>query len=346
MPRTPLDKKDKKLENRLRNAEKYPLPILDLGPYLSGDLSLIDKTCRDLKDIAEGIGFMCIINHGIPKSVIKEMQKQATNFFALPSDQKLALKVDQHERGYLPFRSTSLRESRYAERVQIDNYEAFNFGTDYDENNPHVKAGKRLFGRNRWPDNSSELAKASLNYSKKMTNLALKILPIWARVFNLDTEYFTPFFSKPHCYVRLIHYPPKTDLLQNEYGLGAHSDTSVMTFLPKENEPGIQILDSQGNWFWPDVPDGAIVVNFGQLLERWTNNFVRATPHRVVPSIKKHRYSLPFFFSPNLEQRVTCLPTCTHTDNKPKYKPVSFQEFHSEYMTKVYKHFEDFENIE
>jgi len=340
----PIIEENKIYTSKVRNIEKRSLPILDLGPYLSNNALKAHNLQNQLRDIAEDLGFMCIVNHGIQPNILRNIQEEAKSLFDLPKHQKLTLKVDKHERGYLPFRSTVVRKSRYHTEEQIDNYEAFNYGTDYHPNNPHVISGTRLFGENRWPRSTPRLENAALAYTSRMTELALKILPLWAGVFNLSADYFSPYFSNPHSYVRLIHYPPKPDLLTNEYGLGAHSDTCIMTFLPKENEPGIQILDSNNIWFWPEIPDGAIMVNFGQLLERWSNGFVRATPHRVIPPINKHRYSMPFFFSPNLEQKCSCLPTCTDADKPPLYKPVSFQEFHSWYMNRVYKHFEDFDN--
>ena len=106
-------------------------------------------------------------------------------------------------------------------------------------------------------------------------------------------------------------------LARDEYGLGAHSDTCFMAFLPHENEPGIQVMDASGEWFWPDTPADGIVINFGQFLERWSDDAVRATPHRVIPPLAGHRYSLPFFYSPNLGRRCECLPSCHSTDNPP-----------------------------
>jgi len=264
-------------------------------------------------------------------------------FFALPEAAKLALAIDQHERGYLPFRSTVVRESRYHDKPQVDFYEAFNFGVDYAADDPNVVAGTRLYGRSRWPDGMPGLPAAGRAYLHAMERLGRRMLPLWEGALGLPADYFAPFFTNPHGYVRPIHYPPKPELAHDEYGLGAHSDTCFMTFLPHENEQGIQVMDADGVWFWPDMPDDAIMVNFGQFLERWSNGVVRATPHRVIPPLTGHRYSLPFFFSPDLGVRCACLPSCQGPDNPPRYEPQSFQEFHSWYMRRVYAHFEAFE---
>jgi isopenicillin N synthase-like dioxygenase len=335
---------DHEFTRTVREAGQRPLPILDLAALLSGDTAAANNLARELREIAGSLGFLCVVNHGVSPKIIGNIQDQAAALFELRKDAKLAVQVDQHERGYLPFRSTVVRESRYHNKAQVDNYEAFNYGTDYAEDDPGVIAGARLFGRNHWPDGAPGLPAAALAYMDAMAALGESLLPLWAEAFGLDADYFTPFFENAHGYVRLIHYPPKPDLARDEYGLGAHSDTCFMTFLPHENEPGIQVMDASGEWFWPDTPADGIVINFGQFLERWSNGAVRATPHRVIPPLAGHRYSLPFFYSPNLGLRCECLPSCHSTYNPPQYKPMSFQEFHTEYMSRVYAHFEAFDH--
>ncbi len=334
---------DQAFTRKVRNTDRRPLPVLDLAPYFAGDAAAEEALASDLREIAGDLGFLCVVNHGVAPEVLRTIQDQTAELFALAEDTKLEVQVDQHERGYLPFRSTVVRESRYHDKAQIDYYEAFNYGTDYADDDPNVIAGTRLFGQNRWPDGAPDLPTAALAYSDSMDVLARSLLPLWARALGLERGYFAPFFSNAHGYVRLIHYPPKPDLALDEYGLGAHSDTCFMTLLPRENETGIQVMDADGEWFWPETPEDAILVNFGQLLERWSNGFVRATPHRVIPPLAGHRYSLPFFYSPNLGQRCSCLPTCHSENNPPRYEPVSFQEFHSWYMSRVYAHFEAFD---
>ena len=41
------------------------------------------------------------------------------------------------------------------------------------------------------------------------------------------------------------------------------------------------------------------MINLGDCLQAWTKGLYRATKHRVKRSIKKDRYSMPFFFNPN-----------------------------------------------
>ena len=51
---------------------------------------------------------------------------------------------------------------------------------------------------------------------------------------------------------------------------------------------------------------------------RWTNGRFKSTVHRVVTDGSADRYSIPFFFEPNFDTRVECLPSCCSPDNPPR----------------------------
>ena len=51
-----------------------------------------------------------------------------------------------------------------------------------------------------------------------------------------------------------------------------------------------------------------IVVNIGDLTQRWTNDRYRSTTHRVLNSAAHARYSMGYFFGPNYDTPIACLP--------------------------------------
>jgi isopenicillin N synthase-like dioxygenase len=69
----------------------------------------------------------------------------------------------------------------------------------------------------------------------------------------------------------------------------------------------LQARSAEGRWV--DVPplDRALVVNFGQVLERWCGGRIRATEHRVVGS-QLERYSIPFFYEARADATIGPLP--------------------------------------
>ena len=70
-----------------------------------------------------------------------------------------------------------------------------------------------------------------------------------------------------------------------------------------------------------------IVVNIGDLMERWTNGLWVSSLHRVIlPESReeriKPRMSLVFFQQPDWDVRIECMPSCLGT-NGAQYKTVT-----------------------
>jgi isopenicillin N synthase-like dioxygenase len=78
-------------------------------------------------------------------------------------------------------------------------------------------------------------------------------------------------------------------------------------------------------------------VNLGDMIARWTNDRFRSTVHRVVNSSGRERYSVPFFFSGNPDQKVECLPSCLASGERPKYPPTTVEGHLKEMYRRTYK---------
>lgn len=93
-----------------------------------------------------------------------------------------------------------------------------------------------------------------------------------------------------------------------------HSDPDTMlTILGHDDVSGLQVLlrgRSVHEDRWVDVPavEGAIVIQIGQMLQRWTNDAYLATPHRVLlPEAAGRipaRTCLSCFFRPGLQTPI------------------------------------------
>jgi len=71
---------------------------------------------------------------------------------------------------------------------------------------------------------------------------------------------------------------------------------------------------------------GAFIVNIGDMCQLWTNGLFQSTVHRVVSSAGVERMSMPFFFEPNFECLVECLPSCCGEGNPARFAPVTAGE--------------------
>lgn len=106
--------------------------------------------------------------------------------------------------------------------------------------------------------------------------------------------------------LRVLHYPPMTG--SEEPGAvraAAHEDINLLTVLPAANEPGLQVMDVNGEWM--DVPcdPGQLVINIGDMLQETSGGYFPSTTHRVInptgEGSSQSRLSLPLFLHPRPE---------------------------------------------
>jgi isopenicillin N synthase-like dioxygenase len=94
--------------------------------------------------------------------------------------------------------------------------------------------------------------------------------------------------------------------------------------LATDGVAGLELRDPDGRYRPASVAPGALVINVGDLLERWTNNRWRSTYHRVAtppgPPPYPRRMSIAFFQSPNYDAVIECLPTCDA--GGPRHAPI------------------------
>jgi isopenicillin N synthase-like dioxygenase len=316
-----------------------PLPVMDLGPYFAGETGALESLAAKWREACEGLGFLCLVNHGLPQAEIDKMEAAARRFHALPDAEKLKIKVNRHQRGFIPGKATILTHSTYSENKKLDSVECFVVATDFPEDDPNVIAGKQFYSQNQWPQNLPGFREDVERYMAEVVTLCNRLLPVWAASLDLDPGFFEPYFKNGYNYFRIAKYPKQPDAGDDDQGLGSHADTGFMTFLPPAREAGLQVLDTDDTWFWPDVPEGAIILNIGWFLSRWTNDRFRATPHRVAPPRNEDRYSFACFVNTSLDSEVECLPTCTGPDNPPKYPKQSYWDFFQWYMSRSYAHY-------
>jgi len=82
----------------------------------------------------------------------------------------------------------------------------------------------------------------------------------------------------------------------------------------------------------------AIVMNIGDLLMRWSNDYLKSTLHRVAlppapdrftgeERMTRARYSIPYFVGPDSDAVIECIPECASESNPAKYEPIVPREY-------------------
>jgi len=309
------------------------IPVLDMGPYLAGESGAREQLAAQLCHVQENIGFYVVINNGVAFSTLDGAYEALKRFFALPIEEKLKFSIDDTSLGYVPIRSTVYITSIINENTKKDLNETLTLARERPADHPAVKERRRFHGPNRWPEVEG-FRDAVVAYQETIAALGQKLLPLYALALDKPADFFDPYFTDPIMWSRNAYYPPVKPE-DNQFGIAPHCDHSFLTMLPLAEEPGLQILDEDENWMWPDPVESGILVNTGEFLNRWSNGRFLPTPHRVVPP-KHDRYSIATFFSPDSETSSEALNTCVSADNPAKFEPTTMQAYVEHYIDTNY----------
>jgi isopenicillin N synthase-like dioxygenase len=317
------------------------IPILDLGPYLAGEPDADLRLAGELRRACEEIGFYFITNHGVPQSLIDAAFAETARFHAQPLADKTALLINDHMIGYLPVGYSTFRSSNINRNTKHDLNEALFIRRERTPDDPDVVSGKRWRGLNQWPAGLPGFRDTMLRYFRTMEALGQRLLPVYALALDLPRDYFLSWFEGAHINLRLSHYPANASAEDNQFGIAPHADAGFLTMLPQSAVPGLEIRTASGRWLAAPPLPGSYLVNTGDTLNRWTNGRFLSTPHRASNTSDRERYAMPFFYDPNTDTMIECLPTCQGPDNPPKYPPQTYGDFYAWFIARNYAHQQD-----
>jgi isopenicillin N synthase-like dioxygenase len=302
------------------------IPVIDFGPCFAGAPGALAATATTLRDTLERVGFFVMVNHGVPPSLIEQTFAQARRFHDQPMETKVALRMNEHNNGYMALGRYAVWTSDVNANDKPDLNEAFFCKRELPTDHPLRRSGRRFAGPNRWPANLPGFRDHVLAYIDAMDELTRRILPVVATALELPPDGFETAFAESQFSFRLTHYPPMA-AEANQFGIAPHTDANFLTFLAQSDVPGLQVRMPDGEWI--DVPyvPGSYAVNTGDMMLRWTNGRFKSTPHRALPPVGRHRYAIPFFLGPHLDTVIACLPTCQGPDRPAQYPPISYDAY-------------------
>jgi len=286
-----------------------------------------DVVASQIREASLTSGFFVATGHGVDPQLLRRVYAAAEAFFALHEEEKQTVLVNEHSRGYTPFAEETLDPD-----VQTcgDTKEGYYIGRDPTQQEikdyPHP-----MQGFNKWPDETGfalgKWKETMLEYFEAMHQLGMRILRLVARSLGLSDTFFDHHFTRPMEALRLLKYgahvsKPETGI----FGCGAHSDYGMLTLLSTDDNPGLQIW-VEGEWVSVAPHPKDFVVNIGDMLERWTNKKYRSTVHRVINETGKVRFSIPFFFEPNFDTLVECLPCVLKEGEAPLFPPITSGQY-------------------
>jgi isopenicillin N synthase-like dioxygenase len=152
---------------------------------------------------------------------------------------------------------------------------------------------------------------------------------------DLPERYFEPYEDHSIDVLRLNHYamPPGIARVErDQMGMGAHTDYGIVTVLWADPvTPGLQVQSPDGRWIDATPQPGALMVNLGDLMARWTGGRWTSSLHRVPPPLDGQgrvirRRSAAFFHDGNADAVIGTLPTCLAEAGASASEPITVAE--------------------
>jgi len=315
------------------------IPVIDFGPAFRAKDRALDDVATAVRDACERVGFFYMAGHGVPQATIDAAFEAAREFHALPVEEKMRLRINENNIGYLPVNQSMQRASTVHKNTRPNFNESFFISHDRGADHPDVLAGKPLRGRNQWPAGHERMQSAMLAYLKSLVAVGERMLPVLARSLDMPADYFGPFFeNEAHVNLRFLHYPTQDIEDDEQFGQAPHTDNSFITILAREEVPGLAVRLPNGEWLAPPLIPGTFLVNLGNMMKRWSNDRFLSTPHGVLNDSGRDRYSIAFFYSPNPASMVECLPSCAGPGNPPRYPPALYRDLILEFFNANYFH--------
>lgn len=287
---------------------------------------------QPLEEIADELGrsfaeygFAVVRDHGIPQDLIDRAEAASRQFFALPDAVKREYKIDGGggARGYTPFGTEKAKDADV-----FDLKEFWHVGRELTPG--HALA--EFMGPNIWPGEIDEFEPVFSELYAAFEAAGSRALEAIALHLGLERGFFDPTIEDGNSVMRLLHYPPLgPDAPEGAIRAAAHGDINTITLLLGAEEAGLELLTKAGDWHAVEVPEGGLVVNVGDMLERLTNGALRSTTHRVVnprgAGAQRSRYSMPFFLHFRPDYLIKPLQSCASENGEQPAEPISAHDF-------------------
>ncbi|HEY9566831.1 MAG TPA: 2-oxoglutarate and iron-dependent oxygenase domain-containing protein, partial [Thalassobaculum sp.] len=302
------------------------IPTLDIGRF-THPASAADREAfvAELGAAYREWGFAGIRGHDIDQALIDEAYDVFKRFFALPDATKRHYHVPGigGARGYTPFMVETAKDSRYP-----DLKEFWHIGREI----PRDSKFAADMPPNLWPGEIPEFRTIGYGLYAALDKLGSQVLAALALHIGLPESWFADKTDCGNSILRPIHYPPITAGDVPNVRAGAHEDINLITLLVGASAAGLEVLSRKGEWVPFTADADTIVVNIGDMLQRYTNHVYPSTTHRVVnppgDAAREPRYSTPFFLHPNPDFLIDVLPSCISAENPNRYpEPITAQAY-------------------
>src|SRR5579863_506530 len=165
-------------------AAAAQIPVVDIGPVFAGAPGALASTAAAVRHACENVGFFYALNHGVPEALIDRAFAASRQFHALPLADKLKLRLNENNIGYLPINASIQGASTVHKATRPNQNESFFISHDRGADHPDVVAGRPLRGRNQWPPmgiaGMAEMRRDMMAYFQALGAMCDRMLPAFA----------------------------------------------------------------------------------------------------------------------------------------------------------------------
>ena len=182
---------------------KRTIPVVDLQHFIEGEPSVRAEFVTELGKAFHEVGFVGVVNHGVPAKLVDDFYASAKRFFNMPVSVKKNYEVAglAGQRGYTSFGKEHAKQSEVA-----DLKEFFQIGQTVSADDPL---------KSQYPDNVKVTEEADFfrlgnELYRAFEKSGRALLEAIAIYLDLGDDYFTKNIEKGNSILRAIHYPPIT----------------------------------------------------------------------------------------------------------------------------------------
>ncbi|XP_050365628.1 flavonol synthase 1-like [Argentina anserina] len=281
-------------------------------PVISLAKSHIDLV-KEVAKAAEEWGFFLITDHGIPASLIEELQKVGKEFFMLSQEEKEVYANDPAS-GKFEGYGTKMTKN-HDEKLEWIDY-LFHFTA------PPSKVNQDI-----WPKNLPSYREVNQEYNKEMLRVTGKLLEVLSEGLGLDRNALKSHIGDEEVEVEMkINMYPPCPQPQLALGVESHTDMSAITLLVSNDVPGLQLWKDD-NWVAVNYLSNAVVINIGDQIEVLSNGKYKSVLHRSLVNKERFRISWAVFVAPPQEAVIGPLPELVDEQNPAKYSTKTYGKY-------------------
>ncbi|KDP20331.1 hypothetical protein JCGZ_06417 [Jatropha curcas] len=273
-----------------------PVPVIDLQ---SLNLDNLEEACRNW-------GLIRLVNHGIPLTLLTQLQEQSKKIFSFSFESKQS--IISNPLSYF-WGTPALTPSGTALEKAPKNMnwvEGFNVPlsqiSQFQAGDPTLESFRLLLEE----------------YGRHLTRIATTVFEAMVKKLNLNPEQLKPYLSESSGLIRVYRYPP-CSIADETLGMEAHTDSSVLSILNQDQGEGLELLKDD-KWLHIDPIPSTLILNLGDMMQAISNDEYKSVTHRVKTNKDTERFSICYFVFPGEGSVI----------QSSRYKPFTYSDFQAQ----------------